>query len=287
MSTTTTTYNVNQIKQLIELNGGLTNFSADFVIESKNFSPFKALIISETELNSGNPIVYQEVKDGKIDGNITNDRGVHDSYFILLKSDEPTECQVTINLKEVPINQEIIRYQEELALQEQNRLEQERNRQIEEERQRQFEEHKRQQEEEYFKKNKDEIVKENFESKKKKIKNSKNKINWFLILGIFALIGVGIWLFMKKKKPEPLIENKINLSPITTIKNIEPVVELPLAPVPTLIENPIPPKIDSDVTIPEVQLPIETSVPVLIETPNIGSKKNVDLVNKINNFFGK
>lgn len=278
MSTTTKTYNVNQIKQLIELNGNLTNFSADFLIESKNFTPFKALVISETDLNSGNPITYQEVKDGKINGNITNDKGVHDSYFILLKSDEPTECQVTINLQEVPLNPDIIRYQEELAIQ-----------QKESERQ-QFEEHKRQQEEEYLKRNKK--IKENFEGKKKNTANSKSNSKWFFYLLIGGLICAGIYFLMKKKK-KPLVENKVSLSPITVVKNIEPVVELPQVPV---LENPLP-KVEQVIiqppstpvtenfvpSVPEINI----EAPKLIETPAISGKKNVDLVNKINNFFGK
>ena len=203
MSTTTKTYKVNQIKQLIELNGSLTNFSADFIIESKNFTPFKALIISETDLNSGNPIVYQEVKDGKINGNITNDKGVHESYFILLKSDVPTECQVTINLNEVLLNSDIIRYQEELDKQK-----------IDEERRLEFNKHKKLQEDEYLKKNK----------KKSTGKNNKFKINWIFILGLVVLVCVGIWFFIKKKK-QPLIN---------TVKNIESINEIPSAP---LLEN--------------------------------------------------
>jgi len=273
MSTTTKTYNVNQIKQLIELNGNLTNFSADFIIESRDFIPFKALIISETDLNSGNPIVYQEVKDGKINGNITNDKDVYDSYFILLKSDVPTECQVTIDLKEVSLNPEIIRYQEELEQQKKD-----------EERIRQLNEHKRQQEEEYFKSNKN-------KNKEVKKKNIKCKTNWFLILGFAAIVCVGIWYILKKKKSKSIDghNGSINISPVTVVKKLEPLLELPSLPV---LENPLPqvpilehslPKSEIVSVIPD----ISTEIPKLVETPSIVIKKNVDLVDKINNFFGK
>ena len=253
MSTTTKTYKVNQIKQLIELNGSLTNFSADFIIESKDFKPFKALIISETDLNSGNPIVYQEVKDGKINGNITNDKGIYESYFILLKSDVPNECQVTINVKEVPLNSDIVQYQEELD--DKKRL--------------QFDKHKKQQEDEYFK------------SKKNRGKNN-SKINWIFILGLVVLVCVGIWFLIKKKNKKPIIENTASLSPINVVKNIETMVELPSIPI---LENSLP-KVELITSTPIIS-ETNTEVPKLIETPSIGTKKNVDLVNKINNFFGK
>jgi hypothetical protein len=104
---TTKTYKLNEINQLIELNGDKTNFEIDFDIVSKNKEPFKAKVISESDLNSGKKIEYQIVENGIISGKVINDKGVFQSYFLLLKSDKPTECNVTINLKEIPINTEL------------------------------------------------------------------------------------------------------------------------------------------------------------------------------------
>ena len=115
-------YNVNQIKQLIDLNKNKTNFELNFEVKSIDDSPFKALVISEANLNSGNPLEYKDVNEGHITGNIINDKGVYQNYFLLLKSDAPTECDVTIDIKDVQLNPEV---QKQQFLEKQNQMEQE------------------------------------------------------------------------------------------------------------------------------------------------------------------
>lgn len=93
---------VNNIKKLIDLNGDKTNFELSFNVKSVNDSPFEAIVVSQTQLDSGNPLEYKKVSQGVITGNIIADKNVYQNYFLLLKSDTPLECEVEINIKEIP-----------------------------------------------------------------------------------------------------------------------------------------------------------------------------------------
>ena len=44
-------YNVNQIKQLINLNNNKTNFDLTFEVKSLSNKPIKAVVVSEANLN--------------------------------------------------------------------------------------------------------------------------------------------------------------------------------------------------------------------------------------------
>jgi len=89
------------MKQLIDLNGDLTNFDLTFTATSKDGSPFELLVVDQTTLDS-NPSLEYKKAEGTISGNIISDKGVYQNYFLLLKSDTPTECEVSIELKEIP-----------------------------------------------------------------------------------------------------------------------------------------------------------------------------------------
>ena len=121
MSVITNVYSVNQIKQLIDLNQNKTNFEVTFEVKSLDGTPFKAVVLSEGDLNSGNAIAYKDVENGYISGHIVNDKGVYQNYFLLLKADNPVECEVTLNIKDIPINPEVEIQKQQYYL-EQNRL---------------------------------------------------------------------------------------------------------------------------------------------------------------------
>lgn len=101
MSVSNKTYNLTPIKQLIDLNGDITNFDLTFTATSKDGSPFDLLVVDQTTLDS-NPTLEYKKAQGTISGNIISDKGVYQNYFLLLKSDTPCECDVTIELKEIP-----------------------------------------------------------------------------------------------------------------------------------------------------------------------------------------
>jgi hypothetical protein len=111
-STATTLYNVGKIKQLIELNRGLVNFNLEFTVKSLKGDPFNALVVSNEELDSGDEIKFQQVNEGIISGNIVNDNNIKRDYFLLLKSDTNVECEVTIDIHEIPCRENLPRLQD-------------------------------------------------------------------------------------------------------------------------------------------------------------------------------
>lgn len=101
MSRTQKTYTLGKIKQLVDLNGAMTNFDLNFSVTSKTGADFDAVVVDQTRLDSDDNIQYEKAH-GSISGNITNDKGVYQNYFLLLKSDVPTEVDIVIDVKEIP-----------------------------------------------------------------------------------------------------------------------------------------------------------------------------------------
>jgi hypothetical protein len=96
---------------LIDLNGDKTNFDLNFHVASKDKIPFEALVVSQENLDSGDELKYKHVSEGLISGNIIADKGVYQNYFLLLKSEEPLECEINVQIKDVPLNPEIQKLQ--------------------------------------------------------------------------------------------------------------------------------------------------------------------------------
>ncbi len=119
MSIVNKTITVNNTKQLIDLNGEKINFDLTFQITSKNKSPFYTVVVSQKTLDNTIDLDYKFVSDGYISGNIISNKGFYQNYYIVLKADTPTECQITIDIKDVPQVEEIqeplnqIMYEEE------------------------------------------------------------------------------------------------------------------------------------------------------------------------------
>lgn len=101
MSYNKTNIQVTKIKQLIDLNGDKTNFDLTFNVKSANKESFEAIVVSQSQLDSGIDLDYKKVTNGIISGNIINDKNVYQNYFLLLKSDNPIDCEVEINIKEI------------------------------------------------------------------------------------------------------------------------------------------------------------------------------------------
>ena len=105
--------NVNNIQQLIDLNKDLINFKLDFKVSSENNQPFETVVVSQTKLDSGEPLEFKKVDNGFISGNIVADNGSKQNYYLVLKSDTPTKCTVEIILEQIPLNENIRKKQEE------------------------------------------------------------------------------------------------------------------------------------------------------------------------------
>jgi hypothetical protein len=94
---TTKTYQVDKHKQLIPLNGSMAHFTCLFEVKN-NKTPFNITIVEQGDIH---PKQYKLIEDGYINGQIESD-GVLKSYFLVLKSQQPCECEVKISLKPKP-----------------------------------------------------------------------------------------------------------------------------------------------------------------------------------------
>ena len=97
-------YKIHKMKQLIDLNDDLINFEVFFNIKSINNTPFKMSIVNQYTLDN-QEIQYKNVNDGFISGNVKVETNkVFQNYYIVLKSDESTDCEVTIERNELKYN---------------------------------------------------------------------------------------------------------------------------------------------------------------------------------------
>lgn len=94
-------YNISNIKQLIDLNGPLVNFLLNFKVTSVSNETFDAVVMTQEMLDTSSTIEYQKA-EGQISGQIKNDNGVYNNYFLILKSDKPMEVEVFSDLQEIP-----------------------------------------------------------------------------------------------------------------------------------------------------------------------------------------
>jgi hypothetical protein len=98
----TKTYTLSKRKQLIDLNGDLTNFDLTFSATTKDGSEFDVVVVDQTTLDTDTVFDYKKAK-GTISGNIISDKGVYQNYFLLLKGDKQCNCDVTLDIKEIPM----------------------------------------------------------------------------------------------------------------------------------------------------------------------------------------
>jgi hypothetical protein len=104
----TETYKLGKIKQLIDLNGDTTNFDLTFNVSSKDGSEFEALVVDQATLDN-NPNIEYKKAPGTISGNIVADKNVYQNYFLLLKSENPCECVVSTEIKNIPPNPKFVK----------------------------------------------------------------------------------------------------------------------------------------------------------------------------------
>lgn len=104
MTTTTSKYNISNIKQLIDLNGKAVNFLVNFKAVSLSNENFEALVVTQEMLDSNEPLTYQKAQ-GEISGQIKNDNSIYNNYFLCIKSDKPNEIEVSINIQAIQPSQ--------------------------------------------------------------------------------------------------------------------------------------------------------------------------------------
>ena len=96
-------YSVTKTKQLIDLNGETVNFKLTFDIKSKNNEPYQVVVVNENNLQSDDDFKfeYKLVNNGIISGEIVADSDVYQNYYLLIKSDNPCECEVTLKIEDI------------------------------------------------------------------------------------------------------------------------------------------------------------------------------------------
>ena len=95
MSFTKHEYKISKMKQLIDLNGDLSQFEIEFKAYTPNEEQFDALVVTQDILDSGNELLYNKAP-GVISGTVSSDSDIYQNYFLVLKSDVPCTCIVEI-----------------------------------------------------------------------------------------------------------------------------------------------------------------------------------------------
>lgn len=96
------TYTIGQNQQLIDINKNFVNFETQFNLSSKDGEPFQVLFTTKSALDRGEQPPFKIVKD-TLSGNIVQDKGEEDTYFMVLKADTKCKVDVEINTKELII----------------------------------------------------------------------------------------------------------------------------------------------------------------------------------------
>jgi hypothetical protein len=171
------------IKQLIDLNGDKVNFDLNFEVKTIDNSPFEALVVTQTILDSEEEIKYKNVSEGIITGNIVADKGVYDNYFILLRSKNEVECEINITIKDINVNQNL-QNQRKVGIPSNSAIPP----QI--------------------------VKKQNIpqQMEPQKISKKNSKINWKLIITIFVLIlgSFLLWYFYKNSNKISFFSKNVN-----------------------------------------------------------------------------
>ena len=99
-----TTYNLNNHKQLIDLNGDTINFDITFTVTaSDENSTFDVLVVDQTTLDNNPELEYKKAT-GAISGNLISDKNIYQNYFLILKAENPCSVTVEIDKKEIEPN---------------------------------------------------------------------------------------------------------------------------------------------------------------------------------------
>lgn len=98
-----TTYSITRTNKLIDLNGDKTNFVCSFECRSVNGDDFYTAVVDQTTLdNEEDGIPYKKSTNGVVTNTFTSENNIYQNHFLVLKSDDPCEVVVNINLKELP-----------------------------------------------------------------------------------------------------------------------------------------------------------------------------------------
>lgn len=98
------TLRLSNARELISINGDLTNFHSSFNITSANKEPFRALIVSQTILDSldeDGTLEMKNVEKGVFAGSLTENLGNKETWYIALEADKEVSVQVNVHTEEI------------------------------------------------------------------------------------------------------------------------------------------------------------------------------------------
>lgn len=102
-TTTTNTYSVSTMRQLVDLNNDMTNFIVDFTAKSTNGEEFECLVVDQKTLDDGTDLQYKKVP-GMINGSVSSDKNQYQNYFLILRSHKPCTVEVTLSSQRLSDN---------------------------------------------------------------------------------------------------------------------------------------------------------------------------------------
>ena len=111
-------YKINSHNQLIDLNGDSINFELSFDIQSvNNNEQFEILVVDQNTLDNNENFTkteeYKKSINGKMNGSVKSDNNKYQNFFIIIRSKNEQEVEITINKKDIEPNNEKIQFDEE------------------------------------------------------------------------------------------------------------------------------------------------------------------------------
>ncbi len=91
-------YVIGPIKQLIDLNNDLLNFSVKFSVKTEG--KFQIVVVDQTTLDNNSKIDWKDA-DNELSGNLISNKNKLNNFFLMLRSDDRKKCIVDIELTEV------------------------------------------------------------------------------------------------------------------------------------------------------------------------------------------
>jgi len=201
-NTTTATYTLGKIKQLIDLNGDSVNFEVYFTVKcNSDNDSFYMLVVDQATLDQDQPIQYKKVTNGGISGKVISDTNSYLNYFLILKADKECSVQVEITKRELDeseiniIPQEPI---EDVETQQMKGMDQQLNQQLNQQLDQQLNQ---------------QLLTEQLDTSRRQFPQS--SVNWKKIIIVCAIVGTGLGLYYyftkvkKDKKESKMIEHDI------------------------------------------------------------------------------
>ena len=94
---------IGKTKRLIDLNKSYTNFKLTFNVVSESQDEFFLAVIDQKSLDevADSDIEYKPVT-GSLSGSVVSDKNIYQNYFLILKSENPMNVTVQIDIEELP-----------------------------------------------------------------------------------------------------------------------------------------------------------------------------------------